>query len=96
MGNPLSNPTPSSSKSAYPGSVGTSRKVGGSKTRHDGSRMNHSGPGVAGSKGGLPLGQQPSPGRQGLPATGYRDHSGNIKPFAGGGAATGGENSEPS
>jgi hypothetical protein len=54
MGNPLSNPSPSSSQSAYPGSVGASRKVAGTKTRHDGSRMNHGGPGETGGKGGTP------------------------------------------
>lgn len=57
MGNPLSNPTPSSSKPAYPGSVkgnSAQHKRAGSKTRHDGSRMNHGGPGETGGKGGTP------------------------------------------
>ncbi len=82
MGNPLSNPTPSSSKSAYPGGVGTSRKVAGSKTRHDGSRMNHGGPGETGSRGGLPLGQQASPGRQGLPPSTSTDPARRGQPPA--------------
>jgi hypothetical protein len=97
MGNPLSNPTPSSSKSAYPGSsIGTTRRVAGSRTRHDGSRMNHGGPGATGGKGGTPeagrAAQDAARGTvHGQPRTGQRDQSKDVAPFSGPRAAGGGQ-----
>jgi hypothetical protein len=86
MGNPASNPTPSSSRSAYPGggvkSNASQKKRAGSKQRPSipatgtpSSGQRTAGRSVtvsaAGTEGGLPLGQQASPGRQGLPPSSY-------------------------
>jgi hypothetical protein len=84
---PASNPTPTPGRSAYPGGVkgnSAKQKRGGSVKRtptvtakggvpSSGQRTTAKAVTTrgGGGTGGLPLGQQASPGRQGLPPSGY-------------------------
>jgi hypothetical protein len=88
---PASNPTPTPGRNAYPGGVkGNSalKKRAGSQSRtptvsmtgapSSGQRTTGRAATTtgAGTGGGLPRGQQPNPGRQGLPPSGFQTQQG--------------------